>query len=348
MTLLLSRRSLLAASLAMAAAPTSVHAQTLRKLRYGSVGGTTDAGIFIADDYGLFRQAGFTLDFQRLSNASSLIAALATNQLDVAGISVNPGLFAAFARGINLRVVGDKESILPNFMATQLMVRPSIVGAKPGAGDAGLALDHLVGKRIAVSARAASAYFLLGALAEKHGHSVAEYDITELEYPLMAAAFTNNAIDAAVVLEPYLSQIAAKGWAVPVSDFVEIAPASGASEVPMIYGEAFVTDRATGDAFMLAYMQAVRIYNDAFLKGTDKDRIQQLIATRTGFPIATIRDSNPVGFEPDQLVNKDFLNQAQHFFVAQHLLAAPIDIDRLVDPTFAQAAVKILGPYKRS
>jgi NitT/TauT family transport system substrate-binding protein len=337
---MIKRRMLLAASLAT---PFSARAEGLIPIRYGSVGGTTDAAIFIADEDGFFRDAGLAIEINRLPNASALIASLATDQLDVAGISISPGLFAAVQRGIGLRVVGDKESILPNFMATQLVVRPSLPGA-----DSAAALASLVGKKVAISARAASAFFLFGALAEKYGHSVSEFDFAEMEYPSMPIALSNQAVDGAVILEPFLTRAVSAGWARTVSDFTEIAPASGASEVPIVYAERFAANRALGEACMLAYTRAVRVYDDAFIKNIGKERILDLVARRTGFPIATIRDSNPVGFEPDQLVNKGFFDQAQKFFVAQKLLAGPIDLDRLIDPSFAQAAVAKLGPYRKA
>src|SRR5665213_809229 len=87
-------------------------AQSLTPVRYASVGGTTDAGIYIAEDFGFFKDAGIALHYQRLDSAAALLGAIATGHIDVAGISLTPGLFAAQSRNIGLRVVGDKESIL--------------------------------------------------------------------------------------------------------------------------------------------------------------------------------------------------------------------------------------------
>ena len=150
----------------------------------------------------------------------------------------------------------------------------------------------------------------------------------------------------AVILEPYLSQILRQANDVTaVSDFTEIAPSGGASEVPMVYSEGFAADRAAGEAFMLAYMRAVRLYSRAFRTGEGKEAIIALVAKRTGFSEDVVRESNPVGFEPNQEVNRDFLNKAQAFFVSQQMLSAPIDLDALLDPSFARATVAKLGPY---
>jgi acetamidase/formamidase len=42
-----------------------------------------------------------------------LTAAVVTNRIDVAGISLTPGLFAAVRQDMNLRLVGDKQSLRP-------------------------------------------------------------------------------------------------------------------------------------------------------------------------------------------------------------------------------------------
>jgi hypothetical protein len=42
-----------------------------------------------------------------------LTAAVVTNQIDVAGISLAPRLFAAVRQNMNLGLVGDKQSLRP-------------------------------------------------------------------------------------------------------------------------------------------------------------------------------------------------------------------------------------------
>ena len=42
-----------------------------------------------------------------------MTAAVVTNQVDVAGISLAPRLFAAVRQDMNLRLVGEKQSLRP-------------------------------------------------------------------------------------------------------------------------------------------------------------------------------------------------------------------------------------------
>jgi NitT/TauT family transport system substrate-binding protein len=92
-------------------------------------------------------------------------------------------------------------------------------------------------------------------------------------------------------------------------------------------------------------MQGVRVYNDAFVKGIDKDKVTAIIARRAKVSPAFIAHSFLPGLDPDQRVNKSFLGAAQAFFIAQGMQHGAADIDTLVDPSFAAAAVQKLGDY---
>jgi len=79
-------------------------------VRFGSVGGLSDAGIYLADELGYFAAAGIAVDMQQINSAPTLVQSIAASQIDVAGISVTPGLFASVALKINLRIVGTFET----------------------------------------------------------------------------------------------------------------------------------------------------------------------------------------------------------------------------------------------
>jgi NitT/TauT family transport system substrate-binding protein len=85
---------------------------------------------------------------------------------------------------------------------------------------------------------------------------------------------------------------------------------------------------------------------DAYTKNAGRDRVVETLAKHTGFTPQIIRAGNPVGFSPNQEVNIEFFNQAQRFHIEQGFLREPIDVRRLIDPSFARAAVRVLGEYR--
>src|SRR5690348_14791796 len=74
----------------------------------GVPGSFTDAGLAIGIAQGYFQRQNLELDPQRLDSAAKMIPFVSTGQLDVAGGGPGAGLFQAFARGVDLKIVADK------------------------------------------------------------------------------------------------------------------------------------------------------------------------------------------------------------------------------------------------
>jgi NitT/TauT family transport system substrate-binding protein len=340
---MIHRRRLLGAG---AAAPfiLSGRVRAQSAVRFGSVGGLTDAGLYLADDKGYFTSAGLSVQMLRMPNAPSLLTALATGQLDVAGISVTPGLFSAIVQGVQIRIVGDKQSVRPGFSATRLVVRNGFP-----TGTEAQQVAALKGKSVAISSKAASVAMVLGNYLAGFGLTAADVHMVELSYPSMVPALGSGAVEAAVVLEPFLSQALQMGIARQLNDMVAASggtPAEASTSVPLVYSETFARDNATGQAFMDAYLKGVRLYNDAFERGIDKDKIIDILAARAKLDVGVIRNGFPAGLDPNGKVSVRFLEQCQEFFVKQRYLQAPIDLKRLVDTSFSDSTVARLGEYK--
>lgn len=309
-------------------------------VRFGSVGGLTDAGLYLADEFGYFKDAGLSVQFTRLDSGPALSNAMATGQLDVAGISVTPGLYSAFTQNIDMKLVGDKQSLRTGFSATRLVARKDLVGA-----DTATTMRNLKGKTIAVSAKASAAYKLLNDLLQKYGLGLNDVRVTELAYGNMTSALSSKAVDAAVMLEPFLTQALGTGDIALASDLLEVLPPSGVTLVPLVYGHDFLGNKKAAQSFMDAYLKGVRKYNDAFTKNVDRQQVIDVIAKRAKVDPAIVAKASPGGLDPDQKVDTEYLGLLQDFFADQGLLRQKVDIAKMVDPSFAQAAVAKLGQY---
>jgi NitT/TauT family transport system substrate-binding protein len=338
------RRQVIAAAAAMAgiglhrasaAAPVAV--------RFASVGGMTDAGLLLADDLGFLSSSGISVHMSRLPSAPALLTAIALEEVDVAGISVTPGLFSSVGQGVQLRIVGDKQSVRPGFSATRLVVRAGL----PVASEADTARG-LKGKTIAVSSKAAGIYMVLLRYLAGFGLTAADVHVVELSYPSMVPALASGAVDAAAILEPFLTESLQGGMARQLNDLVAASGATAtesATSVPLVYSETFARSHGTAQGFMDAYIRGVRAYNDAFTKGIDKDKVIEIISRRARLDPKIVRDAFPAGLDPNGHVSLGFLQDCQEFFVQQHDLQAPIDLTKVVDPSFAQSSVARLGVY---
>ncbi len=337
-----SRRAVLGAGAATAVTfMLPATARATETVRFASVGGLTDAGLYLADEFGYFNEEGITLEVKRMSNAPALVTALATNQLDVAGIAVTPALFTSAEQGIKLRIVGDKQSYRPGFAATRVVVRSSIAKATPAE-----TAKILPGKTIAVSARASSSFYNAIQILNLHGVDIKQMTVKELAFPAMLAALTSGAIDAAYIIEPYLSRVLHDKIAVEFGNAVEVSGAKGSIAVPLVYSEDFCAKRDVAQSFMNAYIRGVRAYNDAFLHGKDKDKIQEIMARRAGVSIDVIRNTYPAGLDPNQDIDLDSIRDMYKFFLDNKFITAGAHLDKLVDLSFAKAAVQKYGRYQ--
>ena len=336
-------RVLLSAAFAASLVAGLGQAQTgspVTKLKYSSLGGATDAGVFLADAYGFFKEYGLEVTPVVQTSIPSQVAEAATNAIEVSGIALAPGLFASVQRAINLRLVGDKQSLRPGFSSTRLTVRPDLV-----KGSEAETIHGLRGKKIGGPGRTSIGYFLVAALFRKHGMSLSDFEYVEVQLPNMAAALASNAIDGALIIDPFLSRVVQTKLATVVSDLIEFVP-DGGSIVPLVYSEQFAANRPVATNFMKAYVRGVRVYNDAISKGVDTQKVIEIIAKAANVPVPVIKDGFPAGLDPNQRLNKTFLGSVQHFYKEQGLLEKEANIDAMIDSSFSEAAVKELGEYR--
>jgi NitT/TauT family transport system substrate-binding protein len=188
-------------------------------------------------------------------------------------------------------------------------------------------------------------YMLLEDVCRKHGMELTDLNVVELPYPNMQPAFASGVIQAAVHLEPFMTQTIRAGLAKDICDFTEFTPARGGSIVPVVYGESFIANRGAAQEFMTAYMRGVRIYNDAFAKNIDREKVIEIISRRAGLNAKIVRESYPAGLDPDQELSRPFISRLQDFFIRQGFQRSPTELDQLIDSSFAEQSVKTLGRY---
>ncbi len=159
----------------------------------------------------------------------------------------------------------------------------------------------------------------------------------------------NHAIDAAITTEPSATMAIRSGVAVRFSDD-SLYPDQQVAV--LLYGGDFIRrHHDVAERFMVAYLQAARVYNDAIapghLTGPGSDEIVKLLQQNT--PLndpALIRAVVPNGNDPDGHINDSSLATDLAFFKQQRYVTDAVTVAQVIDTSFAEAAVKKLGPYK--
>jgi NitT/TauT family transport system substrate-binding protein len=319
------------------------HAQT-ETVTIGITNSATDGGFFIADKKGYFRAEGIAVKTTPFASAASMIAPLGRGQLDVGGGTVAAGLYNAVEQGVFLRIVADKGSVTDKLEYSTLVVRKDLV--ESGRYKS---LADLKGMTIAAASPGSGSESSLNEALKKGGLKFTDVKAVYMGFPQMFVALTNKGIDACVTNEPTLTRALREGAAVRASKDV-IYP--GQQTAVVLYSEDFLQKRRpVAQKFLNAYIRAVRDYNDAILggrlAGPNAAEIISILTESTEIKDReTYAAMNAFAVNPNGGVNVDTLKNDFNFFKERGLVSSKVTVEQVIDTSFAQEAVRLLGPYK--
>ncbi|HEY8695735.1 MAG TPA: ABC transporter substrate-binding protein, partial [Chloroflexota bacterium] len=308
-------------------------------------GAGTDASLYIGVDKGFFAKQGINIESVRL-NSSDMPPQLAAGSLDVGAGSFTVSLINAIQRGLNLRLVADKARCLPGTGALQIVVRKDLYDSGKVRGP-----KDFKGLTFGIQSVGSGNEVELDLFLKQGGLGITDITRKSLTYPDMPVAFANKSIDATSAPEPTPSQLIHENLAVSVGKCGDYNPNG---EISMIlYGPKFMAEQPeVAKRFMVGYLKSVRYFNDAFVKHDPKvlDEAIGIIARDTKVDPKVYQDMNANnsmwGIDPNGQLNTATFQTDQDFWLnVTGELKQPIDLSRLVDMSFAQAAVQLLGPY---
>ena len=334
------RLALLALSTALAIAAASAQtAPTAPRvaLKVGAIGAVSDAGIFIAQDKGFFRDEGLDVELVGFKAAPQILPAIATGEVQVSGSAVTPALFNAFARGIGMKLVADKGQVAKGFGFAAIAIRSDLADTVKDFRD-------LKGRKFAVMGKGVSSTAQLGKALELGGIEPNEVELIELGLPEMIAALGNKAIDGATLLEPFITLAIARKVAVRWKGMEDFLPFTGQNGV-IIYSQKFSEEQPeAARRWMVAYLKGNRAYLDAVTKGTDRDDINAILARHTAVKdLSLLAKIAPTGFDPNGRLELRSLEADQDWFLKLGLQQARADLGKVIDYRYVDYAVARLG-----
>jgi NitT/TauT family transport system substrate-binding protein len=316
---------------------------SLKSFKYGDLKSLGDVGIYVAAEEGYFAEQGLQVEITSFDSAANMVAPLGGGQLDAAGGAISAGLFNAFARNIPMKIVADKghsEPTPPGFPVSIYLARKALVDSAQVKSAA-----DLKGRKFGWVARGISTELDLAAFLKSGGLAVGDVDLTQMGFPDMVSALANGAIDACAPPEPFATNMVGQGTAAILGYDYQVNPRNQVAVI--LYGADFAkSDLAP--RFMVAYIRAVRLYNDAFLK-KDPTARQKVIAAATRY--STVKDPalydkmQLQGLDPNGALNVDSIREQQDYFLSTSTQQERVNLDNYVDVHFAQDAVRQLGPY---
>jgi NitT/TauT family transport system substrate-binding protein len=330
-------------ALAMAALlSAAAQAQELKTIKIGVVNLSTDVAFYIAEKRGYFKAEGLKADFAYFDSGAKMVLPLGTGDLDAGGGAASAGLYNAVERGIELRIVADKGMSVDGYDFKALVVRKDLGGAIKSLAD-------LKGRKVAVVAQGAADESVLHQALLKGGLKDADIDRVYVAFSQQLVALQNKGIDAAIAGEPDITHMLRAGVAVRFAGLSKFYPHEAAQ---VLYSGKFSHDRPTGVKFLKAYLRAVRDYDRALqnggMSGPGADEIIAMLGEMTGVKDLTIfRDAVPPYMEPNGVFNMTTLQTDLDYFKELGLVKKDVSLARVIDRTFAEAAVAQLGPYRK-
>ena len=318
------------------------------KVKIGGTRSATDIGLWVAHKKGFFRDEGIDAEFVTFDSAARTIAALGTGELDVVAGGHSAGLFNAVGRGIDIRIVADKSQNVTGRSSIKMLVRKDLVDSGRYKG-----LADLKGLKVAEAAPGGSAQPILYKFLEKAGLGYDDVEHVYMSFPQMTVALQNKAIDVALPAEPSVTQALRMGGVVAVANDYDVYPVHEVSEI--MYSGKFATERPdVARHFMKAFLRGVRYHNDALgpkgeFVGPKGDEIVAIATEYGPFKDPAVWRSFILSYcGPDGKLDVASLKEDLDIFRKLGLIQSDVTIDKAIDTSFVDWAVKELGPYKKN
>jgi NitT/TauT family transport system substrate-binding protein len=305
----------------------------------GGLGGLIDRILYVAQDKGFFREQGIELDYTGVTSLVQAAPFLASGQMDVISSSTSAGVWNAIGRDVLVKIVTDVTVVRPNQRnSLAVMVRSDLAPSIHDYAD-------LRGHTIGIHQKAQINHVELARMLDMGGITEQDVNVVEVPFPDQVAALRNGAIDAAIEVEPMSTVLEEQGIATRWRDMGEVYP--GQVVQYLFYSAPFIAERRdVGVRYLIAHLKAARYFDDAFLRGQNRDEVISILVDNGPVKDRALYEKIGRSFAGAELnghVSLDSLADDQEFYLRNGFLSTRIDPAQLVDTSFSEQALRVLG-----
>jgi NitT/TauT family transport system substrate-binding protein len=303
-----------------------------------------DAGVFLAIERGYFKEQGIVVEpIYFASSGGPQMAALSTGELDAGSGSISPGIYNAVAGGVGLKVVAAKSRVGPKGSGRFIARSTLAERGKP------VSIKDVKGRIVAINSAGGLSRIYLDGFLKKGGLKESDVTVRVLPFGDMASALSRGAIDVAFMVQPFGSQVEESGIGVALADLAELFP--GHMTNNLFYSDAFIRNRPkAAEKFMAGLLKGQRIFFDAAVKR--KGSLDEMVDIVAKYLRVKDKKTIKLGLSVQELAPNGELNvkeieEDQDWYFQRGLIKTKVDVQKMVDLRFIQAAVQTLGPYER-
>ncbi|GGF23688.1 hypothetical protein GCM10010954_23150 [Halobacillus andaensis] len=303
-------------------------------------GAASGAGFYIAKEKGYFDDYNIDVEFTQFANSDDMLPALAAGEVDIAGGVSTSSFFNAIAQGIDVKIIADKGHYIDGNSYFSFVIREDLQNEIKDYAD-------LKGKRIAVSSRNAVDDYIFQEMLKHAGLTEEDVEFVLMsDFGNMLAAMGSGSIDAALQIEPLITQGIEQGLHVRLGDATDFAPNA---QIAMVLGSPkFVLEEEDVSLrFMAAYLKGVRDYNDAFMSGEGKAEIIDIMTKHTALKDPEIWEKVSItGLDPNGRMFIEDIKKQYDMYDRNGATRGEFDFDKSIDTSLTEKAVDIIGEYE--
>nr|WP_254434177.1 ABC transporter substrate-binding protein [Halobacillus sp. Marseille-Q1614] len=303
-------------------------------------GAASGAGFYIAKEKGYFDDYNINVEFTQFANSDDMLPALAAGEVDIAGGVSTSSFFNAIAQGIDVKIIADKGHYVDGNSYFSFVIRNDLEDEIKDYSD-------LKGKKIAVSSQNAVDDYIYHEMLKHAGLTEDDVEFVLMsDFGNMLAAMGNGTIDAALQIEPLITQGVEQGIHTRFGDATDFAPDAQIAMVlasPVFLNE----EEDVSLRFMAAYLKGVRDYNDAFIKGEGKDEIIDIMTKHTALKDPALWEKVAVtGLDPNGEMFIDDIKKQYDMYEKNGATRGEFDFDKSIDTSVTEKAVEVIGKYE--
>lgn len=258
---LLSLVAVLALALAGCSSPSSNGdgGPELATVTVGTLPIVDSASLYIAMKKGYFNDEGLRIDVKTLSSGAAAVPGLANNELQFSFGNYVSFFQAQDTGALDLKLVADGYQARPGMFLIMVGRDSHIKGP-----------FDLAGTKIAINAKANVAELTTRSALQSVGVNLKSVTFVPIAFPDMAAALSRHTVDAAFMVEPYITQVMKDAGAIPVVD----AASGPTAELP-------IAGWVTSAKFARQNPKTVRAFQRAILRAqadaSDRTEVEKVL-----------------------------------------------------------------------
>ena len=323
---------------ALGAAGCGVAGAQEQTVKVGIARSTSNAAELMALKHGYFKEAGIKLEWDDIDTTANVIALLAQNQYQIVAGGISAGIFNALEKNLPITILSDRVSTP---IGHNLMLRPDLK-------DTVKSLKDLKGKVVASNGQGSVSTYETGKMLEGVGLTINDVDLKIFPFTQMGLAFKNKAIDAGLLIPPFVWQLEQQGLAIPfasVDDLVKPQPMTIA--VIMANTDWVKSNPDLVRRYMTAWLRGAREFCQAYHGGSNRQEvIDELVSSKTE-PRKELLEKYPwPARSPNGKINVASMLDINAWYVTNKMSTVKFPAERVVDATYIDYAISKLGPFE--